>query len=128
MFGPFFYRRIDEVRDGLSNTLAMGEFAHVNQKDPPGTVLHCWMAGGWSYGSHDNVASMGSKVVAVPINDPIGIDNGVLFNHLAFTSYHPGGANFLVGDGSVTFLSENMRFLLYQQLATVARGETAMLP
>jgi prepilin-type processing-associated H-X9-DG protein len=128
MFGPFFWRRINEVHDGLSNTLAMGEFAHLNQKDPPGTVIHCWMAGGWSYNTHDNVASMGSKVVAVPINDPIGTLNGVPFGHLAFTSCHPGGANFLVGDGSVSYLLENINFLLYQQLATVARGETAMLP
>ena len=128
MFGPFFCRRINEVRDGLSQTLAMGEFSHVNEGDPPGTVLHCWMAGGWSYGTHDNVASMGSKVVAYPINDPIGTNNGVPFGHLAFTSYHPGGANFLVGDGSVTFLTDNIEFLLYQELATVDRGEAAMLP
>ena len=128
MFGPFFWRRIAEVSDGLSNTLAMGEFSHLNQTDPPGTCIHSWIAGGWSFNTHDNIASMGSKVVANPINDPIGTNNGVPYGLLAFTSFHPGGANFMIGDGSVTFLTEDIEFLLYQELATVNRGEPARLP
>ena len=130
MFGPNMWRRIDEVKDGLSNTLAMGEFANLNGAELQSTwhVIHSWISGGLSYDNADDIASMGAKVVANPINDPIHSTAGGGFNHLSFTSFHPGGANFLVGDGSVVYLSETMEFLLYQQLATVARGETAMLP
>ena len=130
MFGPNFWRRIDEVKDGLSNTLAMGEFANLNGSElqSAGHVIHAWISGGLAYSDANDIASMGAKVVANPINDPITASACGGFNHLAFTSCHSGGANFLVADGSVVFLSENIQFLLYQQLATVARGETAMLP
>ena len=130
MFGPNLWRRIDEVKDGLSNTLAMGEFANLNgaELQSSGHVIHAWISGSVAYANEDDIALMAAKVVANPINDPITSTACGGFNHLAFTSCHPGGANFLVGDGSVVNLSENMEFLLYQQLATVARGETAMLP
>ena len=130
MFGPNFWRTVAEVHDGLSNTLAMGEFANLCGEDEKNATnpLYPWILSGLPGGGYGGFASMAAKVVVVPINDPVGVFSGVPFNHLAFTSFHPGGANFLVGDGSVTFLSENMQFLLYQQLATVARGETAMLP
>ncbi len=133
MFVPYSWRHISEVRDGLSNTLAMGEFSHLDRKggrfaNPPGCV-RVWIAGGYVFNSEDDIALMASKVVANPINAKVDkIADAVDFNHLPFSSFHPGGVHFLVGDGSVTFLSENMEYLLYQQLATVARGEVASLP
>jgi len=134
MFIPYSYRHMKEVRDGLSNTLAMGEFSHIDTTGhyatPPGFV-RAWIAGGWSPTSDDseNLALMAMKVVANSINAELDTGAyGIHFNYLPFGSFHPGGAHFLMGDGSVTFLSENMRYLLFQQLATVARGEVAPLP
>ena len=40
-----------------------------------------------------------------------------------FSSFHPGGANFALGDGSVRFLSETIEPELYQQLANRADGK-----
>jgi prepilin-type processing-associated H-X9-DG protein len=40
-----------------------------------------------------------------------------------FGSHHPGGAQFLLGDGSVRFLAETISLTLYQPLATRAAGE-----
>jgi hypothetical protein len=37
---------------------------------------------------------------------------------IAFGSYHVGGAHFLLGDGSVKFISENIDLLLYRGLGT----------
>lgn len=134
IFIPYACRRMNEVTDGLSNTLAMGEFSHLDgagsYATPPGLV-RCWIAGGWSPTGDDdeNLAWMATKVVANSINAKVDVGaDGIPFNHLPFSSFHPGGAHFLMGDGSVRFLSESMKFLLFQQLATVARGEVAPLP
>ncbi len=40
-----------------------------------------------------------------------------------YWSLHPGGANFLFGDGSVRFIKEQIGFRIFQTLATKAGGE-----
>ena len=40
-----------------------------------------------------------------------------------FGSMHPGGANFLFGDGHVRFISESIGLPLYQQLGSRADGK-----
>jgi prepilin-type N-terminal cleavage/methylation domain-containing protein len=41
-----------------------------------------------------------------------------------FTSDHTGGCHFLLGDGSVRFISENVDMTTYQRLSTIADGNT----
>ena len=50
---------------------------------------------------------------APPKPDPVG----------GFSSYHPGGANFLFGDGSVRFLKQTINTTTYRHLANRADGE-----
>ena len=134
MFSAYIIRRMGDVTDGLSHTLAVGEFAHIdsdnvgNYAEPPGSV-RAWINSSLIFNGHDDIGMMSAKVVAYPINARLNrTSDGIGFNHLPFTSYHVGGENVLVGDGSVTFLNENMEFLTYQELATVARGESARIP
>ena len=42
---------------------------------------------------------------------------------MSFGSYHVGGAQFAMADGSVRFISENVDLRLYQSLATRGNGE-----
>ena len=48
--------------------------------------------------------------------------HGVLME-MSFGSYHVGGAQFAMADGSVRFISENVDLRLYQSLATRGNGE-----
>jgi prepilin-type N-terminal cleavage/methylation domain-containing protein len=129
-FGWRVRRRAEDVRDGLSNTLFIGEFVHRDKSGPyagfPGNVRP-WITAtnGWT----TSFASNAFKVIAYSINAPVErTANSIPFNHLPMGSDHPGGVNFLVGDGSVHFLSENTDLELYKSLSTVDGAENAALP
>jgi len=47
--------------------------------------------------------------------------------HIAASSYHPGGVNVGMGDGSVRFVAETVDFVLWQKVGTRAGGETGNL-
>ena len=134
MFSAYVTRKIGDVSDGLSNTLAIGEFAHIdsatgvgNSVDPPGSV-RAWINSGLTFNGDDDIGMMSAKVVVYPINAKLNRStDGIPFNHLPFTSFHVGGMNALLGDGSVRFLDDNMDFLTYQEMSTVARGEATYL-
>jgi prepilin-type N-terminal cleavage/methylation domain-containing protein/prepilin-type processing-associated H-X9-DG protein len=129
LFGSGFARKLEEATDGLSNTLAVGEFIHIDEQGgsaftrPPGNVRP-WILGG---DATDGLYS--GKVVVHPINARVSrIADGIPFNYLPFGSFHSGGANFMLGDGSVMFLSETIELTLYQDLATCNRSEMVTLP
>jgi prepilin-type processing-associated H-X9-DG protein len=42
-----------------------------------------------------------------------------------FASLHPGGANFVMADGSVRFVQETIDFRVYQALSSIQGGEVA---
>lgn len=133
VFGWGFPRRMGEVRDGLSNTLALAEFVQIDLKagsgtmsfeNPPGNV-RSWVFGATSTG----LCSYAFKVAVHPLNSQFDrVADGVSFNHLPFGSYHPGGGHFAAADGSVHFLSDSVSFDLYRQLMTVDGGEPASIP
>ena len=45
-----------------------------------------------------------------------------------FYSFHSGGANFLRGDGSVSFVNEAIDTRVYQAASTIAAGEMDLTP
>jgi prepilin-type processing-associated H-X9-DG protein len=50
--------------------------------------------------------------------------NSKNFGQFGFRSQHPGGANFLSGDGSVRFLKESIAYRTFWGLGTKDGGET----
>ena len=84
----------------------------------------------WIRGANDSTGSYAFKVVELPINSRIDrIAQGIPYNHLPMGSYHPNGANFLVADGSVRFISDTLELDVYRGLATCNEGEAnAALP
>jgi prepilin-type processing-associated H-X9-DG protein len=118
--GIFYYlkaHRIADVLDGLTNTMFVGEV--IESHSGPSSNI-------WSYASiHANC----QRSTENPINTPPG--EGVVYNSStwgpvngAFGSRHPGGANFVFGDGHVSFLSETIDLGSYRALSTRAGNET----
>jgi prepilin-type N-terminal cleavage/methylation domain-containing protein/prepilin-type processing-associated H-X9-DG protein len=139
MFGENSTTRIADITDGTSNTFAMAEttFNVYNGNGDP-WAYRCWVTGGVDPASGINAWTFANY--PDPVNWP-GFSGLLCFSGCEFTSkvgqlgswmyvgsLHPGGANFLKGDGSVIFVSENTTTSLLTQLSTIAGGENAQLP
>jgi prepilin-type N-terminal cleavage/methylation domain-containing protein len=108
--------RMSDIKDGTSNTLGIGEISSNN--------ANSYRA--WIRGSAGGTAS-GAKNIRNPINStPYNGSNN--FTDVSFASQHPGGAQFALMDGKVTFLSENIDMLTYKALGSRKGGEAARVP
>ncbi len=132
MFGIGYVRRIGDVRDGLSNTFAMAEFVQIDTQPaystPPGNTRP-WILGGSGPPHETHPGAYTAKVLVYAPNTQLNrFGDGIPWNHLPMGSHHPGGMNMLVGDGSVTSVSDSIDLELYFQLATVSGSEPVSLP
>jgi prepilin-type N-terminal cleavage/methylation domain-containing protein/prepilin-type processing-associated H-X9-DG protein len=59
---------------------------------------------------------------------PTNNSAGIHISDLSFGSYHPGGAQFAMGDGSVKFIPETINPLIYHALGGRNEGTPAQLP
>ena len=120
--GVFFYFRnikMREITDGTSNTMFFGETIDGHGKlaeDGSGVLLASNI---WSNGNRCN-SSMRTTVNPLNTIPELGesIRNSGTRTHCGFNSRHPSGANFAMGDGSVTFVSEDVSENVYRQMST----------
>jgi prepilin-type N-terminal cleavage/methylation domain-containing protein len=88
--------RVADVLDGTSNTLFVGE------RDIPRDLVYGWVLCGGA--ECEQYLSTQFKIVRG--------------SHLSFGSWHDTGAHFLLGDGSVRFLSAHMDHATFKALST----------
>jgi prepilin-type processing-associated H-X9-DG protein len=125
--GVLYYNssvRLTDISDGTSNTLLAGE---RYSRDPAvsDTDLASWRGWAWS-NSNSGGDSLGDT--SWPMNSPaavIGVDS----RKCNFGSGHAGGANFLLCDGSVRFLSTSSvaGIVNYQRLSVPNDGSVVTL-
>ena len=110
-----FYRnsrtRFADIRDGQSNTLMVGERASRQPGSGEGSAT--WV--GAVPGAYRSMGRVVGRAGRVP--------NDVLGDFADFGSWHPFGANFVMADGSVRMISDEIDQATYHALATRAGGE-----
>jgi prepilin-type N-terminal cleavage/methylation domain-containing protein len=106
--------RIGDVKDGTSNTFAMGECIGYWCPWQTGWAHQVWATTAQSI-NFQNAFLRAQNAGATYQNSDYCI---------AFRSQHVGGAHFLMGDGTVRFVSENINGLTYNALGSRNGKET----
>ncbi|MDO4584160.1 MAG: DUF1559 domain-containing protein [Planctomycetia bacterium] len=116
LFGYAVQVKIGSCKDGLSNTLAIGEFV---QKDQPGKLYSDWPGNvrAWPFGADSGRGTYAEKAIVHELNAEVSRPD-VGFNHLPFGSDHSGVVNFVRGDGSVGSYSTRTELEILKSLAT----------
>ena len=84
-------------------------------------------AGGNNNGGCSGLAGAGATLRFVDVNYFINRKIGTESNS-SFGSKHPGGAQFVLGDASVRFLTDSISTIVYRAAGTRNGGEAEMLP
>ncbi|MBL8889526.1 MAG: DUF1559 domain-containing protein [Planctomycetaceae bacterium] len=117
--------RVAEIRDGTSNTLAVGDsFFQFEELDLDHTgypqFLDRWCVGTLEGVGNEVSEAMGSTGVAINAHR---LDVFIDERELAFGSQHPGGAQAAQVDGSIRFFDEQTDRAVWSALGTRAGGE-----
>lgn len=107
--GVFFHMshvKLADVKDGLSNTFFVGERSAKHG-------YSTWL--GAVTGGEEAIA----RILGIADHPP-NAEGGHLDD---FSSQHPQGTNFLLGDGSVRLISETIDLQIYQSMSTRNRHE-----
>ena len=118
--GPFVYlltRKLRQITDGLSKTAFVGEIRAGHTAASSNL---------WAIGARhtDSLRTTDALLNTPPGADiqPYYLDGSVRLNG-AFGSDHPGGANFVFGDGHVKFIVDIVSKTAYDAMATIDAGE-----
>jgi prepilin-type N-terminal cleavage/methylation domain-containing protein/prepilin-type processing-associated H-X9-DG protein len=142
--------RIGEIRDGTSNTIAIAEDAGRDERFaspydenstfrvmrgtvPQGTVRYWrWAEADNAFGVSGGVNNKGTPSrcnTAWP--DPLHSNDAMYntvkgnnaFNNDEIASFHPGGANVVMADGSVRYLKDSISPIVVRSLVSLKGGE-----
>jgi prepilin-type N-terminal cleavage/methylation domain-containing protein/prepilin-type processing-associated H-X9-DG protein len=126
------WNRMRDILDGTSNTFFVVEDSGRDERMQPGNVYIDPVDGqkrrDWRWAEPDTAGIGISKVInnnKTPLGGPPSCpwteNNCGVFEEIF--SFHPGGAQVLLGDGSVRFVSENLNTALLRALVTPRGGE-----
>lgn len=129
---------IDDVSDGLSNTISHGERGgqHDRRGDSPNVLLRIGLISSGLLSATDaetgaynqlNQGCFDVEVWATVLQqklayrmalktDDFGINASPLAHRLGYASAHPGGANLLMADGATRFVSEDLEIDTFKQM------------
>lgn len=123
-FGVNSNRRFRDFRDGLSNTIIVGERSSTSRL---GGALEDHGNSGVAVavrtrGTEGTWVGLNPGEISIVSSTELGLPNSTEYG--AFSSSHAGGAQFLLGDGSVRMVSQNINVQTFTAVSTIAGGET----
>ncbi|MGE3818648.1 MAG: DUF1559 domain-containing protein [Isosphaeraceae bacterium] len=129
--GPFYRNSlltVASITDGLSGTLFMGEHSPIISDKTwvgvvPGAVVCPTPRYAFSGCDYAATLVLTHSGPAADEGDVIHPPNSRLCHVCQMYAEHPGGANILLGDGSVRFIKETINQRTWAGLATCRRGE-----
>ncbi len=128
--------RYRDILDGLSNTILVGESRTDPNFAKDGNGMDFWMVGSpqadpcrcdGGSGGTEFTEAVGTTIDVMNMHRLKPAASGRLME-ITFGSYHPGGAEFLLADGSVRFLPETIDLAVYRALGSKDGGEVAPTP
>lgn len=122
--GAFRYRRevkLERIVDGLSNTFFIGEVQAADTRESSNI---------WSFAARnaDSLRNTQNALNTPPGQGLVVTKGATAGSNGAFGSYHAGGANFAMGDGSVRFITDEIDSISYDAYATIAGEEIINKP
>lgn len=123
--------RFADVLDGLSNTIFLAESQTSNTFAKDGNSMDVWVIGSpqadpcqcnGGAGGTEFTEGVGSTYERINLRKLNPAATGYLME-ISHGSYHPGGAMFCLGDGSVRFLAETIDLPTLRALGTRDGGE-----
>jgi prepilin-type N-terminal cleavage/methylation domain-containing protein/prepilin-type processing-associated H-X9-DG protein len=129
-----FYRNSSntfrDLLDGSSQTFMVGERSHnLSYVTWTGRAIGGWLHKTSSFEGGNDQYSVDPEESFTMILGPVGVEDGPRTPNQPrahvedYYSHHPGGVNFLFGDGSVKFIKNQISPRVYQSLATRGGGE-----
>lgn len=119
-----------DLRDGSSQTFMVGERSHnLSYVTWTGRAIGGWLhktssfEGGTDGFIPEPEESFTMILGPVGVEDPPRTPNNLRAHVEDYYSFHPGGASFLFGDGSVRFVKSGIAQRVYEALATRGGGE-----
>lgn len=114
------------ISDALSNTIAVGEVSNTQDihQNNLGTGLYPIWASGNNNGGCNGIGNSSAVFRFVDTAYPINLRTTTNSN-MCFGSRHTGGANFILGDGSVRFIRETIDVNIYRAAGT-RNGEESL--
>jgi prepilin-type N-terminal cleavage/methylation domain-containing protein/prepilin-type processing-associated H-X9-DG protein len=118
-------RKIADITDGTTNTVLMTEDAGRPAAYKQGKLIKMINTGVTPPNSSDAVSGAGwADVDSEYETDGDGSNQSMNFsNNNEIYSFHPGGCNFLFGDGSVRFLKQTINPGVFVSVISYNRGE-----
>jgi len=125
-----------QITDGTSNVIAVGEVSVTVNVAPTQTdrVFPLWAggnndwAGQWRISSFARVTGQLAHINNRNQDYGLPLINSLHISDFSFGSQHPGGAQFVLADGSVRFLPDSIDPVVYSRLGDIQGGEPVFLP